>query len=137
MEQLILRTWFELEAAERGIKVTQRAVRRAFRRAKRQAFPTDAAFRRHLKETGQTETDIRDHVRADPLVSRIRAHVMAKAKTRKGRQRLIDRFARRFDRKWHARTILRRGLHGPPTLCDGAQCSRRWSLTRLRGGASR
>jgi len=109
MQQLISGEWLELEAAERGIRVTERAVRRAFLRHKREAFPRDAVFRRFLKRTGQTEADILDRVRSDLLTERIRRQVMAKARTRAGRDRLIERFARRFHRKWRSRTVCGEG----------------------------
>jgi foldase protein PrsA len=51
--------------------VTPEQVRRAFARQKRQAFPTEQAFRRFLRASGMTEADLLERVELDMLQKRL------------------------------------------------------------------
>jgi hypothetical protein len=101
--------WIEGEAVERGIVVSDRAVRRAFRRQKRLSFPRERAYRRFLRESKQTEADILARVRSDMLSNRLRRQIVKGAPTQRRAQRRLDRFVKRFRRKWIARTICGEG----------------------------
>ena len=106
---LISFKWLDGEAAERGIAVSDRAVRRSFLRQKRVSFPSERDYQRFLRETKQTEADVLVRVRLDMLSNRIRRQIIAGARTERGAQRRLERFIRRFRRKWRARTICGEG----------------------------
>jgi|tagenome__1003787_1003787.scaffolds.fasta_scaffold20756776_4 hypothetical protein len=97
--------WIEQEAAERHIAVPERAVRRSFRRQKRQAFRHEADYRRFLRRSHQTEADLLRRVRVDLLTARLQRRAIGDAKTERGRRRRLDRYTRRFERRWKARTV--------------------------------
>src|SRR4051794_13918857 len=106
---LISFAWIEGEAADRSIALSDRAVRREFRRQKREAFPRDADYRKFLRDTRQTTADILQRIRLSLLADRIRTQVAAAARTPRGRERRVRRFVRRFNRKWRAVTICGEG----------------------------
>jgi hypothetical protein len=63
--------WVRQETAERGLGVSRAQVRRAFARQKRQAFPTESAFREFLRSSGLREADILKRVEFDLLQRRL------------------------------------------------------------------
>jgi foldase protein PrsA len=77
MQVLVSYAWIEGEADELGLAVSDEAVSRSFRRQRRANFQTRRAFRRFLRESGQTVADIRFRVRIDLLTTRIRRRVTA------------------------------------------------------------
>ena len=109
MEFLIRATWVELEAKERRVHVSRKAVGRAFRMQKREAFRTERGYRRFLRSTEQTTNDVRYRIRLDLLQTRLVRRATARARTRAGYKRAVRVYARRFSRKWRARTICARG----------------------------
>ena len=58
MDFLIKAYWYQAEARELGIKVTNAQVQQAFNTAKTQQFQTAAQFQSFLSQTGQTMQDI-------------------------------------------------------------------------------
>jgi len=105
MQLLISFQWIELEAKRRGITVPSGAVYTSYKRQRDQAFPHDEDFERFLEKSGQTVADIKLRVRLDLLSTRIRDHVVRRAKTPRGQQRLLNRFVKRFTRHYKAQTI--------------------------------
>jgi parvulin-like peptidyl-prolyl cis-trans isomerase-like protein len=79
MQLLVSFAWLEGEADEQGLAVSPAAVGRSFRRQRRANFPRRRAFRRFLRQSGQTVGDIRLRVRLDMLSNRIRRRVIAAA----------------------------------------------------------
>lgn len=58
LDYLIKAHWYDDLAAADHVRITHQRVLRAFRRARRQQFGTRGAFKRFLRETGQTVDDI-------------------------------------------------------------------------------
>ena len=67
MDFLIHAYWYQAEAAKLGIKVTDAQVQQAFNSAKKQQFPTEAAFQTFLSQSGQTLQDILFRVRVNQI----------------------------------------------------------------------
>jgi hypothetical protein len=88
MDFLVTGKWIEGEAAERGIKVSDRAVRHRLAKQRRESFPDKRDFRRFLEQSGMTRSDIKYRVRLDMLSERVRVQVNVF----------------RFRKKWKART---------------------------------
>jgi hypothetical protein len=103
MRFLISAVWMTLEARERGVTVSDRAVRRKFLRDKRASFDSEAEFQRFLKETGFTVADLKYRERLDLLSNGVRNVVMGRGSPRVQRHRL-NVFVRRFTAKWRAGT---------------------------------
>ena len=77
MQFLVSADWIELEAKERGIKVTDATVQKQFAEQKKQSFPDDKAYKEFLKTSGQSEKDLLFRVRLDYLSNEIRKKVVA------------------------------------------------------------
>ncbi|HEX2125415.1 MAG TPA: peptidyl-prolyl cis-trans isomerase [Thermoleophilaceae bacterium] len=71
MQFLIQAEWVQQEAAAQGVEVTDKAVKRSFEQQKKQAFPTDKAYRQFLKTSGMTEEDILFRVKLDQLQQKL------------------------------------------------------------------
>ncbi|MGH2905460.1 MAG: peptidylprolyl isomerase [Solirubrobacterales bacterium] len=72
MGTLITQKWYELEAKERGITVTDAQVKARFEPLKQQSFPKEADYQKFLKTTGQTTPDILKLVKASMLQEQVR-----------------------------------------------------------------
>ncbi len=73
MDFLIRASWYQAEAARLHIKVTDAQVQQAFQSAKKQQFPTAAAFQSFLTSSGQTLQDILFRVRINQIYSKLLA----------------------------------------------------------------
>jgi hypothetical protein len=102
--------WVEGEAADRAIALSQRAVRRGFTKQKHANFATEREFKRFLRETGQTVGDLEYRVRLDILSVRLRRAAAGSGSPRSQADRL-DRFIRRWTKKWTARTSCLPAFH--------------------------
>jgi SurA N-terminal domain len=98
MTFLVEAVWVRQEAAARGIAVTPRQVRRALERQKSRAFPNERAYRRFLRDTGQTESDILERVELDMLQRRLTRRVTSSLPpvTRQDVDRYYEAHRRRF-----------------------------------------
>ena len=67
MAFLIESYWYQAEAAKSHIKITDAAVAKALVAAKKQQFPTAAAYASFLSETGQTQADINYRIRVNQI----------------------------------------------------------------------
>jgi foldase protein PrsA len=105
LQLLISFEWLRGEARDRGIWFSKAAVRAELRREKRQSFESERDYQRFLEETHQTEADILQRVRLDLISLRLRERVVAGAKTDRGKDRRLDRWLKRFTRKWRKRTV--------------------------------
>jgi hypothetical protein len=105
---LISFRWVVNEAAERGVVVTRAETTRAFRSQRDAAFPRRRDYRRFLRDSGQTPTDIRARVRIDLFSQKLRALATAGAVSPEEQQAKLDEFVHAFNRKWRARTACRR-----------------------------
>jgi hypothetical protein len=95
---LLHRVWVRQETAARGIAVTPEQVSRAFERQKRQAFPTERAFREFLRLSGMTKADLLQRVEFDMLQRRLTRAATANVPevTREEVERYYARHRRRF-----------------------------------------
>ena len=78
MDFLVKAYWYQAEAARLGIKVTDADVQQAFQTAKKQQFPTDAAFQTFLSQSGQTLNDILYRVRINQIFRKLLARQSTK-----------------------------------------------------------
>jgi foldase protein PrsA len=80
MQFLIQAEWVQQEADKRNIEVSDKAVRKSFEDQKKQAFPTDKAYKEFLKTSGMTEADILFRVELSQLQQKLTQKVTEDAK---------------------------------------------------------
>jgi hypothetical protein len=109
---LLHREWTRQEAAARGIVVTRTQVRRAFERQKREAFPTEGAYREFLRSSGLREADLLRRVEFDMLQRRLTQ--AATANVRKVTRTDVDRYYARHRSEFRGqpRARARRTIRG-------------------------
>jgi foldase protein PrsA len=73
MTSLVQQKWYELQAKEMGIDVSDEDVKARFEPLKQQSFPKDADYQKFLKDTGQTEADILLLVRSSMVKEKVEA----------------------------------------------------------------
>ncbi len=71
MQFLVQAEWVEQEADKQDVKITTAQVQKSFADQKKQAFPTDKAYKQFLKTSGMTEKDILFRVRLDQLQQKL------------------------------------------------------------------
>jgi hypothetical protein len=96
LDFLIKARWYVAEAARDGLELTTAEVQRAFEKAKHQQFRTAKAFKRLLRETGQTVRDILFRVRVSQTYLWLLGRVRGAAKQRA--EKLDREVAHRFER---------------------------------------
>jgi foldase protein PrsA len=75
MTSLVQQKWFELEAEDRGIEVTDAEVKARFAQLKQQSFPKEADYKKFLKQYNQTEAEILKLVRAQMIQEKVQQEV--------------------------------------------------------------
>jgi foldase protein PrsA len=80
MQFLIQASWVEQEADKQDIKVSDETVRTSFEKQKKQAFPTDKAYKQFLKTSGMSEADILFRVKLSQLQEKLTKKVTDDAK---------------------------------------------------------
>jgi foldase protein PrsA len=80
MQFLIQAEWVQQEAKEQDIKVSQQAVQKSFDDQKKQAFPTEKAYKKFLATNGMSEDDILFRVKLDQLQQKLTQKVTEDAK---------------------------------------------------------
>jgi foldase protein PrsA len=75
MTSLVQQKWYELEAEERGIDVSDAQVKARFQQLKQQSFPKEADYQKFLKTYNQTEADILKLVRASMIQEKVQQEV--------------------------------------------------------------
>jgi foldase protein PrsA len=80
MQFLIQSEWVTQEAEKRDITVSDKAVQKSFEDQKKQAFPTDKAYKSFLKTSGMTEADILFRVKLSQLQEKLTKDVTEDAK---------------------------------------------------------
>jgi hypothetical protein len=95
---LLHRAWTRQEATARGLAVAREEVRRAFERQKREAFPTERAFREFLRSSGLSKADLFKRIEFDMLQRRLIRAATANVPevTREEVERYYARHRRRF-----------------------------------------
>ena len=94
---LISFQWIEREAKEQGVSVTDEEVDKSFEEQKKQTFPKAADYEKFLKDSGQTEEDVRMRVRLDLLSNKIRDKVI-KGKDQVSEQQITDYYDKNKER---------------------------------------
>jgi foldase protein PrsA len=108
IEFLITNVWLNAEAAAQGVRASDNEVAERFAGFKREHYPTEAAFQRFLKNTGQTISD-------DLLLERF-GLLSTKLDQKLIRERGIagaTRFTRDFPKRWAAITNCTAGYVVP------------------------
>jgi foldase protein PrsA len=76
MQFLISAEWIQQEADSRGIKTSDKEVRKEFEDQKKQSFPKEKDYQSFLKTSGQTEEDLLFRVRLDVLSNQVRQKIV-------------------------------------------------------------
>jgi foldase protein PrsA len=84
MQFLITSQWFQGEAADQGITVSQQQVNKQLDQTKRQRFPTPQAYNNFLKTSGYTTDDILFRLRLGLLQNKLRDRIV------KGKSKVTD-----------------------------------------------
>jgi foldase protein PrsA len=79
MALLIQAIWFDKEAKDLGVTVTDADVRRVLAETKRQSFPRRGDYERFLRQSGMTERDVLFRLRVNELGQRISDKVQRRA----------------------------------------------------------
>jgi foldase protein PrsA len=80
MQFLIQAAWVEQEAADQDVKVSDKEIKQSFEDQKKQAFPTDKAYKDFLKTSGMTEEDILFRVKLDQLQQKLTEKITQSSK---------------------------------------------------------
>jgi foldase protein PrsA len=75
MTSLVQQEWFQLEAEERGVTVSDAEVKARFGQLKQQSFPKDADYQKFLKQYNQTEADLLKLVKASMIQEKVQQKV--------------------------------------------------------------
>jgi foldase protein PrsA len=75
MTSLVQQKWFELEAEDRGITITDAQVKARFAQLKQQSFPKEADYQKFLKQYNQTEVDLLRLVKASMIQEKVQQEV--------------------------------------------------------------
>ncbi|MCW2957219.1 MAG: peptidylprolyl isomerase [Solirubrobacterales bacterium] len=75
LQFLISSEWIAGEAADQGVKVSDKEVQKQFGTTKKQSFPKEADFQKFLKSSGMTLNDLLFRVRLDTLSNKLRAKI--------------------------------------------------------------
>ena len=129
LQFLIQAQWIQGEAADQGVKVSDKDVQKSFQQQKKQSFPTQKEFRDFLKTSGMTQEDIYLRVKLDLLSNKLRDKVTKSNKkpTAKEIQQFYDKNKARFAQP------ERRDLNVVLTKTKGKADD---ALAALRGGDS-
>jgi foldase protein PrsA len=84
LQFLVSAEWIAGEAADRGVKVSDKEVQTQFQTTKKQSFPKQADFDKFLKNSGMQLSDLLYRVRLDALSTKLRASVT------KGKNKVTD-----------------------------------------------
>jgi foldase protein PrsA len=71
MSTLIQQLWVTKEAEDQGVSVTDAEIDQQLAQTKRQSFSRAGAYERFLKQSGMTEDDVRERIRAQVLATKL------------------------------------------------------------------
>jgi foldase protein PrsA len=80
MQFLIQAEWVQQEAEKRDIEVSEAAVKKSFEDQKKDAFPTDKAYKQFLQTSGMSEEDILFRVKLSQLQEKLTKKITEDAK---------------------------------------------------------
>jgi foldase protein PrsA len=75
MTSLVQQKWFQLEAEDRGLTVSDAQVKARFEQLKKQSFPKPADYQKFLKQYNQTEADLLRLVKASMVQEKVQTAV--------------------------------------------------------------
>lgn len=75
LQFLISSEWISGEAADQGVKVTDKEVQTQFQTTKKQSFPKEADFTKFLASSGMTLNDLLFRVKLDTLSNKLRTKI--------------------------------------------------------------
>ena len=75
LQFLISAEWLSGEAGEQNVKVSDKEVKTAFEKTKKQSFPKDEDFQKFLKSSGMMLNDLLFRVRIDTLSTKLRTKI--------------------------------------------------------------
>jgi len=84
LQLLVSFQWIQGEAEEMDIKVSDAEVKKSFDQQRKQSFPKDADYKKFLKDSGQSESDVMLRVKLDLLSNKIRDQII------KGKDKVTD-----------------------------------------------
>jgi foldase protein PrsA len=100
---LISSYWLLGEAQHLNMHLSSIAVRKRFDRLRHAQFRRQAAFKNFLQRSGQTTAELLFRVRINMIEGKIQRRIVGHGDTR-SRQRALQRFVAKFQRKWRAQT---------------------------------
>jgi SurA N-terminal domain len=96
--------WIKGQAAEMGLGVTSRQIRKERRRLIATVFKSRAEYHRFLVEARYTLRDVRERIEGQMLVTRIQERVGAGLSGR-AEERAFSKFVAEYEQRWRARTV--------------------------------
>jgi foldase protein PrsA len=75
LQLLISSNWYEGEARDQGITLTQKVLAAEFAKRKKQSFKTEKEYRAYLKTSGLTEDDLKLQVKSELLITKLREKI--------------------------------------------------------------
>jgi foldase protein PrsA len=63
--------WYQATAYKDGIRYTDADLAKAFAKAKKSEFPTEAEFKAYLKSSGETEADVKFQIRVNAIYAKL------------------------------------------------------------------
>ncbi|HEY3019028.1 MAG TPA: peptidyl-prolyl cis-trans isomerase [Solirubrobacteraceae bacterium] len=84
LQFLISAEWIQGEASDQGVKVSDSEVDKQFQQTKKQSFPKEKDYKKFLKDSGMSQSDILFRVKLDTLSNKLREKVT------KGKDKVTD-----------------------------------------------
>jgi hypothetical protein len=101
---LISSDWIVGEGRERGIVISEAAVRKSFDRARDRGFPHPGEFRKFLASSGETVADLLFRVRLNLLSEQIQKQVLAGHHGKRAQRQALANFVGEFKSRWMGQT---------------------------------
>jgi len=112
VSSLLETAWIYGQAVEWGISVSPHQVMRRLAAVKRE-FKSAAEYRRFLRKSHYTRSDVRERIEIQLLAGRLQARLVKlisrQAKTKSERRRAFSRWLTEFETRWRARTVCASG----------------------------
>jgi SurA N-terminal domain len=107
--ELLDSVWIGGQAAEMGIGVRPREVRRQLAAIKQEAFKSGAEYRRFLRQAHYTRRDVLERVETQILSAKIQERVAAGIRSEAALQKAFAKFVAEYSARWRARTVCAPG----------------------------
>jgi hypothetical protein len=108
MEFLISAEWLGQEATMQGISVTDAEIDKEFERQRKESFPRAEDYEKFLRESGQTEADLRYRIKLSLISDKLQKRA-GEGVSGKDRQKALDRFVKEYQQRYKAKTICAPG----------------------------